>query len=92
MQRENEPESQMLVKLNTPDISSRPLPSLGLDCLHSFLILLSLLTSPMIEVTVVWKRSHKTMRVNNNGQKQFKGKPCSLRFKGVKGGGRDAAE
>lgn len=25
------------------------------------------------------------MKVNNNGQKQFKGKPCIHKFKGVKG-------
>lgn len=30
--------------------------------------------------------SHKTMKVNNNGQKQLKGKPCTHGFEGVRGG------
>lgn len=36
--------------------------------------------------------SHKTMKVNNNGQKQLKGKPCTHGLRGVKGEGQARSE
>lgn len=36
--------------------------------------------------------SHKTMKVNNNGQKQLKGKPCTHGFEGVRGEGQARSE